>query len=96
MKITEYMACGATVVAPDLAPIAALCTTGVDCLLFPKDDFEAFCSCLCQLLDSEALLELFKQRAKTRALENYSWDAKVKIIECIIQPKISKISRNYK
>jgi glycosyltransferase involved in cell wall biosynthesis len=54
MKITEYMACGAVVVAPDLPPIAELCTNEVDCLLFPKDDVEALYACLCRLINSES------------------------------------------
>jgi glycosyltransferase involved in cell wall biosynthesis len=85
MKITEYMACGAVVVAPDLPPIADLCTEGVDCLLFPKDDVEAMYLRIRQLLDSRELLEKLKQNAKTRALESYSWNARVEQIEEILK-----------
>ncbi len=90
MKITEYMACGAVVVAPNLPPIAELCTDRINSLLFPKDDVAALYVCLYRLLDSESLLELLRQRAKTKALESYSWDARVKQIERIIQPETQK------
>jgi glycosyltransferase involved in cell wall biosynthesis len=85
MKIIEYMACGDVVVAPNLPPIASLCTDGEDCLLFPKGDVDSLYSCINQLLDSHSLMDLFKTKAKIRAVNNYSWDARVEKIEQIIQ-----------
>jgi glycosyltransferase involved in cell wall biosynthesis len=90
MKIVEYMACGAVVVAPDLEPISDLCTNETDGLLFPKDDVDALCSRLDQLLDSDTLYSRLRINARKRALANYSWEARINKLDPFLRIAIRK------
>jgi glycosyltransferase involved in cell wall biosynthesis len=85
MKITEYMACGLAVVAPDLPSITRFCTNEEDALLFPKGDTELFYQCLLRLLDSPALVDSLGEKARTRALSSYSWSVRIQQLEAILK-----------
>ena len=85
MKISEYMACGAVVVAPDLPPIAALCTNEVEGLLFSKDDMAGLYQRITQLLDSPEKFETIQKKAKEKALRCYSWQARIAELEAILE-----------
>lgn len=94
MKIVEYMACGAVVVAPNLAPIADLCIDETEGLLFPKDDLQALCSQLNRLLDSDPLLTRLRENARMKALSNYSWEARINTLEPLLENAVKKHTRN--
>jgi len=85
MKITEYMACEAVVIAPDLPPISALCTNEVEGLLFPKDDVDGLYRQINRLLDDPEKLEAIRRRAKERALRFYSWQARITQLEDMLK-----------
>jgi glycosyltransferase involved in cell wall biosynthesis len=85
MKIAEYMACGAVVVAPKLKPIEALCADGKEGILFEKDDLSSLQDALVTLLDNVELRKQMGQNAKTRAIEEHSWNARIKDLEPLLE-----------
>jgi glycosyltransferase involved in cell wall biosynthesis len=93
MKITEYMASGAAVIAPRLKPIEALCTDGQEGLLFTKDDLSSLHDAINLLLDNKEFLYSLGRNAKRRALEEHSWGARIRQIEPLLEKIVSDYDR---
>lgn len=85
MKIPEYMACGAAVVAPDVGPIGTLYEHEKEGLLFPKDDVGALYDALRRLVEDRVLLRQMQRNAQLLAQETHSWTARIREIEPLLK-----------
>ena len=90
MKIAEYMACEAAVIAPDLPPIADFCTHEREGLLFSKDDVQGLYNSILRLINSPELRAELQQNGRDRAINNYSWTARISIIEELLYQTLAK------
>jgi glycosyltransferase involved in cell wall biosynthesis len=79
MKAFEYMASGRPVVASDLPSIREIYDHGVDALLVPPDDPDAFAAAIRQLNQDPALGRRLGAAAKSKA-KRFSWEARGKAI----------------
>lgn len=74
LKIFEYMACGAPVVASRVGQIEEVIRHGETGLLYPPDDIEALVSACYQLLDVPSLRLRLGLAAAKEIRERYTWD----------------------
>lgn len=91
MKISEYMAGGAAVVAPDIQPIRELCEHGKTGMLFPKGSVPALTECLRALLARPEGLARLKANARHHALTTCSWQARVAQLHDVLGPIVAKM-----
>lgn len=80
MKLFEYMAARRAIVASDLPSNAEVVTEGDSALLFPPGDVEALASAIRRLKDDVALRQRLADKAYALAIDNYTWDARARVI----------------
>lgn len=81
LKIFEYMACGAAVIASDMGQIREVICNEGNGLLVPAGDCEGLASAMLRLLgDRQLCLQLGKQ-ARRDAVQNYSWERYIRRLE---------------
>lgn len=84
LKLFEYMACGAAIVAPDTANIREVLTDGVDALLFDPGDSENFCGAINRLAGDPALRQrIGVAAARTIDEKGLTWDANAQRVEAL-------------
>jgi glycosyltransferase involved in cell wall biosynthesis len=80
LKIFEYMACGAPVVAPRLGQIAELLRHGETGLLYSAGDVDALAACCDQLLAEPAVRRRIGTAAAQFIASRFTWDHNVQAI----------------
>lgn len=80
LKLFEYMAAGRAIVASDLPAWSDVVSDGETALLVPPDDSSAWSAAIRRLRDAPELRLRLGASARERALERYTWDARVKKI----------------
>lgn len=73
MKIFEYMAVGKPVLAPKLSPIEDVITDGVNGVLFPQKDLQAFALKLDAVLSDDSLKKRVGQAARETIARKHYW-----------------------
>ncbi|MEV5378257.1 glycosyltransferase family 4 protein [Streptomyces nondiastaticus] len=73
MKIFEYMAHGRPIVASDLPVLREVLHDGVNCLLCPPEDIDAWAAALNRLVADEALRRALGDEARRQVLDRYTW-----------------------
>jgi len=74
LKLFEYMACGAAVVAADVGQISDVVTNGRTGLLYPPGDFNALLTCCERLLAKPELRSDLGQAAAKLVRRKFTWD----------------------
>lgn len=75
LKLFEYMACGAPVVASAVGQIAEVVRDGVTGFLCPPGDMDAFEAACDRLLSDPSLRHSVGEAAAREVGERYTWDA---------------------
>jgi len=81
MKLFEYMAGGRPALAPKLSPMEDVVTDGVNGVLFPARDGNAFAACLEKLLDSPDLRQRIGDAGRRSIEEHHYWKHNAQTIE---------------
>lgn len=79
LKLFEYLAAGACVVAPDLGDIPALIQHGQSGLLYPAGDLQALSAVFNRLSAEPALARQLGENGRQQAWQSHSWDQVVAI-----------------
>ncbi|GIK75310.1 MAG: hypothetical protein BroJett021_42980 [Chloroflexota bacterium] len=74
LKLYEYMASGAAIVASSLGQIAQVIEDGRNGLLTPPEDISAMARALCRLIDDRMLRLRLANRAREDAVQKHSWE----------------------
>lgn len=74
LKVYEYMACGLTTVASDIGQLKSIIQHRIDGFLYNPDSIAGLASTLSMLAEQSAVRTEVGQRARTRAVEEFSWD----------------------
>ena len=85
LKLFEYMAAGRAIVASDLPAWADVVTDGETAVLVPPDDVTAWSDAISRLRRDRDLRARLGQRAREKALEEYTWDVRAERILAHIQ-----------
>jgi glycosyltransferase involved in cell wall biosynthesis len=80
IKLFEYMASGAAVVASDLPSTREIVTDGEDALLYPPSDVDALAAAITRLREDAALRRRLGDTARARVFARYTWDARARAI----------------
>ena len=75
LKIYEYLAAELPVVTTRVGHLDTVVLDGVDGLLVPPGDPDAFAAALARLLENPSERRAMGQRGRTRVLAEHSWDA---------------------
>jgi glycosyltransferase involved in cell wall biosynthesis len=78
LKIFEYMAAGACIIASDLPIVREVLTHGENCLLCGPEDVAAWISALDRLRSDEKLRRRLQEGARRRFVEHYSRGARAR------------------
>lgn len=82
LKLFEYMARGRAIVCSDLPVLREVLTHGVDALLVPPDNIEAWSAAIRRLASDSELRARLGSRARQRFIENFTWRARaVRVLE---------------
>ncbi|MFC9860181.1 MULTISPECIES: glycosyltransferase family 4 protein [unclassified Streptomyces] len=73
MKVFEYMSHGLPMIASDLPVLREVLQNGVNCLLRPPEDPEAWAEALGELVADGALRRRLGDEARRQVLERYTW-----------------------
>ena len=76
LKLYEYLACGAPVVAADVGDIGREVVNGREAVLVPPGDPEAVVDAVRTLLLSPARRHSLSSAAREKAVSNFSWDTR--------------------
>lgn len=93
IKLFEYMAAGACVLASRLGQIASVIDHNVDGVLCDPDDATALAAILEHLHSSPALRHKFGQAARAKALAQFNWKHTGELVMDVVLARIEK-SRN--
>ena len=85
LKLFEYMAAGRAIVASDLPAWSDVVTDGETAVLAPPDDVRAWSEAIGRLRLDRDLRARLGQRAREKALEDYTWDVRAERILAHIQ-----------
>lgn len=76
LKLYEYLACGAPVVAPKIGDIGRELVDGRDALLVPAGDAVAMTEAVCTLMRDHSVRHRLSQAARQRAVSDFSWNSR--------------------
>jgi glycosyltransferase involved in cell wall biosynthesis len=94
MKLFEYMACGAAVVASNLGQISEVIQDGYNGLLTPASDVNALARAILQLIENPELRTRLGQQARLDAEQKYSWDHYISRLENVYESVLSNHTKN--
>ena len=80
MKVAEYMASGRPIVTSDLPVLREVLRPGVDALMVPPEDVDAFTAAVGRLADDPALGERLATSALERAQHDLTWSLRAERI----------------
>ncbi len=80
MKLYEYLAAGAAIVAPDQATVREIVEEGVTALLFEPGNGKELGAALTRLIEYAALREQMRSSAREEATK-HSWTQRAGILE---------------
>jgi glycosyltransferase involved in cell wall biosynthesis len=93
MKLFEYMACGAAVVASNLGQITEVIQDGYNGLLTPASDVPALASAILRLIEKPELRTRLGQQARRDAEQKYSWEHYISRLENVYESVIRHHAR---
>lgn len=93
MKLFEYMAAGKAIVASDLPVLREVLTDRVNALLVPHDDIKAWAEAVHLLKNNAELRHSLSSRARSDAIEMYSYEARFRRILGLYDCGLSPIGR---
>jgi glycosyltransferase involved in cell wall biosynthesis len=85
LKLYEYLACGAAVVAPDVGDIGREVANGHEAVLVPAGDPAAMVRAVRSLVDDPGLRRQLSQAAREKAVSAFSWGARAASIVRALQ-----------
>lgn len=74
LKVYEYMACGVTTVASNIGQLKSMIKHRIDGFLYDPSSIAALSSTLSMLAEQSAVCKEVGRRARTRAVDEFSWD----------------------
>ena len=80
MKMFEYMASGRAIIASDLPVLREVLEDGINAILVPPDDYDAWRDAIELLCSDPKLRKKLGKQAQKEAQEKYSWQARVERI----------------
>ncbi|WP_424888942.1 glycosyltransferase family 4 protein [Streptomyces sp. XH2] len=80
MKIFEYMAHGRPIIASDLPVLREVLQDGVNCLLCPPEDTDAWVAALNGLVADGALRRALGDEARRQVLDRYTWRRRADVV----------------
>lgn len=92
MKIFEYMAAGKPIIASAVGQLKAIIKNGWNGVLVEPGDVNSLSEKLIELLSDEALATSLGYHARDNAVQNYSWEKYISILEsqfdrCVIEKR---------
>jgi len=94
MKLFEYMACGAPLVASAIGQIEQIVVDGQNGLLVPPGDLGALANALRRLLQDPKLRAYLGQAARRDAVHKHSWDNYIRRLEDVYTTVLSRQTAN--
>ncbi|MEU6953318.1 glycosyltransferase family 4 protein [Streptomyces sp. NPDC045714] len=80
MKIFEYMAHGRAIIASDLPVLREVLQDGVNCLLRPPDDLEAWAEAVGRLVTDTTLGRSLGEKARRQFLHSHTWSQRAHLV----------------
>lgn len=84
LKVHEYMAMCLPVVTIDVAGLNQIARNEQEGLLYPESDLPALRSAITRLVDDPALAQELGSAARTRVVENFSWQHHAALLENVL------------
>ena len=84
LKLFEYMACGAAVVAPELGQIGEVARSGETALLYPVGDPDALVQACGQLLADVELRRRLGEAAAREVRAHYTWERNARVVTGLV------------